>query len=308
MGQSTIWVYCVKLLLLGKDGQLGFELQRALAPLGELRAVGRKQCDLQIEADISSTIRDMKPDVIINAAAYTMVDLAESEPDKAFLINSRAAALIGEEAARTGALVVHYSTDYVFNGIAEGFYSEMDSPSPLGVYGKSKLGGELALQCSGARHLIFRTSWVYGCHGANFAKMMLKLAEERNELNIVVDQVGAPTSTSLIADVTAHAIRCSRMQPALEGLYHLAAGGQTNWYAYASYLIDFARRSGRPIRVGANNIHPIGAAEYKTVAARPANSCLDTGKLSKAFDLYLPDWKIGVDYFLRQVIGCHDAS
>lgn len=293
----------MRLLLTGKNGQVGFELQRALAPLGDLIALDRSVCDLADPDGLRSLIRDVKPDVIVNAAAYTAVDKAETEQDLAFSINAVAPGILGVEAAELGALVVHYSTDYVFDGESDGFYSEDQAPNPRGVYGRSKLAGEQSLKASGARHLIFRTSWVAGQHGVNFAKTMLRLATERDELKVVVDQTGAPTSASLIADVTALAIRDSVRRGASvpDGVYHLVASGETNWHAYASHVIETARRAGKPIRVAPDAIRAISSLEYPTPAKRPANSRLDTHKLRTTFGLNLPHWKTGIDHVLQQI-------
>ena len=293
----------MRLLLTGKNGQVGFELQRALAPLGDLVALERGVCDLADHEQLRSVIRDVKPNVIVNPAAYTAVDKAEAEQDLAFSINGKAPGIIGVEAAAIGALVVHYTTDYVFDGESEGFYSEEREPSPRGVYGRSKLAGEQSLKASGARHLIFRTSWVVGQHGANFAKTMLRLAAERDQLNVVADQTGAPTSASLIADVTALAIRDAVREGASipEGVYHLVASGETNWHAYACYVIEMARRAGKPVRVAPDAIRAIPSAEYPTPAMRPMNSRLDTQKLRSTFGLNLPHWKTGIDHVLQQI-------
>lgn len=293
----------MRLLLTGKNGQVGFELQRALAPLGYLLALNRNVCDLADHEKLRSVIRDFKPDVIVNAAAYTAVDKAEAEHDLAFSINAEAPGIIGAEAAALGALVVHYSTDYVFDGESEGFYSEEHDPNPQGVYGRSKLAGEQLLKSSGAQHLIFRTSWVAGQHGANFARTMLRLAAERDELNVVADQTGAPTSASLIADVTALAIRdAMRKEAAIpDGVYHLVAGGETNWHAYASHVIDMARRAGKPVRVAPDAIRAISSVDYLTPAKRPANSRLNTHKLRTTFGINLPHWKAGIDHVLQQM-------
>lgn len=294
----------MRLLLTGKNGQVGFELQRSLAPLGIVSAFDRTGCDLSSETSIRELVRDLKPDVIVNPAAYTAVDKAETEREQAALINARAPAIFGEEAAKLGALVVHYSTDYVFDGQAQGLYTETDPTGPQGVYGQTKLDGEKALAASGARHVIFRTSWVYGAHGANFAKTMLRLAGERETLGVVADQVGAPTSAALIADVTAHVIRTFQRDGGkdLGGLYHLVAGGETNWHDYARYVIEAARTRGKAIKVAPDAVRPIATSDYPTPAKRPANSRLDTSKLRNTFDLTLPDWKSGVDFFLQQIL------
>ncbi|MBP2547676.1 dTDP-4-dehydrorhamnose reductase [Neorhizobium galegae] len=293
----------MRLLLTGKNGQVGFELQRALAPLGEVIAVDRSVCNLADHDEVRALIRRVKPDVIVNPAAYTAVDKAETEEELAFSVNATAPGVIGAEAAALGALVVHYSTDYVFDGMQEGFYSEADAPNPQGVYGRSKLAGEQALKDSGARHLIFRTSWVAGAHGGNFAKTMLRLAAEREDLKVVADQVGAPTSAALIADATAHAIRdaLAAEHAVLDGVYHLVAGGETTWHAYACHVIETARRAGKTIRVAPNAILPIPTADYPTPAKRPANSRLDTQKFKATFGLELPHWQAGIDHVLQQM-------
>jgi dTDP-4-dehydrorhamnose reductase len=294
----------MQILLIGKNGQVGFELQRALAPLGEVIAVDRKQCDLQDEDGLREILQRLKPDVIVNSAAYTAVDKAESEGEKAFAINAKALGVLGEEASKLGAMVVHYSTDYVFDGHAPRYYREGDNTDPQSVYGKTKLAGERALQASLSRHLILRTSWVVGAHGANFAKTMIRLAETRDELKVVADQIGAPTSASLIADVSALLIRDAIRAPAVfpYGLYHLTAGGETNWHAYACYLIERARSLGRAIRVEPSAVRAIPSAEYPTPAKRPANSRLDTAKLRETFDINLPNWQVGVEHVLQQMI------
>jgi dTDP-4-dehydrorhamnose reductase len=293
----------MKLLLLGKNGQLGFELQRALAPLGEVLAVGHAQCNVADPSALRSLVQSASPDVIVNATAYTAVDKAESDAQAAHAVNAIAPQVLAEAAA--GALVVHYSTDYVFDGVKAGFYTENDQPNPQGVYGASKLAGEQALAASGIDHFVFRTSWVVGAHGGNFAKTMLRLAAERDALNVVADQHGAPTSAALLADCTAHAIQQSRGQGASgrpSGVYHLVAGGETTWHAYACYVIESARRAGLPIKVALDAIKPIPAASYPTPAKRPANSRLDTTKFRQTFGLHLPDWRGGVDHVLEQIL------
>ncbi|MEN9384685.1 MAG: hypothetical protein RL323_1828 [Pseudomonadota bacterium] len=293
----------MKLLLLGKNGQLGFELQRALAPLGEVLAVGHAQCNVADPSALRSLVQSASPDVIVNATAYTAVDKAESDAQAAHAVNAIAPQVLAEAAA--GALVVHYSTDYVFDGAKTGFYTEDDQPNPQGVYGASKLAGEQALAASGTDHFVFRTSWVVGAHGGNFAKTMLRLAAERDALNVVADQHGAPTSAALLADCTAHAIQQSRGQGASgrpSGVYHLVAGGETTWHAYACYVIESARRAGLPIKVALDAIKPIPAASYPTPAKRPANSRLDTTKFRQTFGLHLPDWRGGVDHVLEQIL------
>ena len=295
----------MKLLITGKNGQVGFELQRALAPLGEIVAVDHAECDLSSADAIRALVRRLQPDVIVNPAAYTAVDKAESDQDTVFAVNAVAPGVFGEEAARLNALVVHYSTDYVFDGKKAGAYSEDDTPNPQSVYGQSKLAGEQALQASGAKHLTFRTSWVVGAHGNNFAKTMLRLAADRDSLSVVADQWGAPTSAALLADVTAqlirqHALADDQLFP--YGLYHLVAGGETNWHDYARYVIEAARAAGKPIKVTPGNIKAITTADYPLPAPRPANSRLDTRKLQDTFGLILPHWQLGISHILEQIL------
>ena len=295
----------MRILLTGKDGQVGFELQRALAPLGEIVAVGRHRCDLADAAAIRRLVAEVAPQVIVNAAAYTAVDKAEAEPEQAWAINGTAPGVLGQEAARLGALVIHYSTDYVFDGRKTGAYVESDAANPQSIYGKSKLAGEQALQQSGADHLILRASWVFGAHGGNFAKTMLRLAAERESLNIVADQFGAPTSAALLADVTAQVLGQFKRQGRAGfpcGLYHLAAGGNTSWHAYAQTVVRAALAAGKPLRLTADDVLPITTAEYPLPAPRPANSRLDTSRLRQTFGLVLPDWQGGLDHVLQQIL------
>jgi dTDP-4-dehydrorhamnose reductase len=287
-----------RLLITGSNGQLGFELQRALAPLGEVVAFARDVCDLSNPDSILAAVRAAKPDVIFNAGAYTAVDKAESEPDLANAINAVAPGIIGEEAAKIGALVIHYSTDYVFDGTNAEAYLENDTPNPLGVYGTTKLAGEQALATSRAMHLIFRTSWVYGLNGKNFIKTILRLASERAELKIVADQFGAPTGAAFLADVSAQvAVRYLRegADSFPFGLYHLVASGETSWHEFARHVVAKATTADWKLQATPDRILPITTSQYPTPAARPANSRLNTSKFSEAFGLQLPDWHIGVD-------------
>lgn len=293
----------MKILLTGKNGQLGFELRRALAPLGDIVAVGHSDCDLANEAAIRQLVRQVQPDVIVNPAAYTAVDRAETEQAQAYAVNAQAPGILAEEAHSLGALLVHYSTDYVFDGTQAGYYGESDTPNPQNIYGASKLAGEQAIQASHAHHLILRTSWVVGVHGGNFARTILRLAAERTQLNVVADQYGAPTSAALLADVTAHLVREAQGQGRDSfpyGLYHLAAGGETHWHQYACHVIEQARRAGQQLAMPTDGIHPITTSEYPTPAKRPANSRLDTRKIRQAFGLHLPDWRDGVNHILEQ--------
>lgn len=300
----------MKLLLLGRNGQVGWELQRSLAPLGELIALDRQAdaggqglCgDLSRLDELARTVRALRPDVIVNAAAHTAVDKAESEPDQARLLNALAPQVLAREAAQTGALLVHYSTDYVFDGSGSAARTETEATAPLSVYGSSKREGEQLIQASGCRHLIFRTSWVYAARGGNFAKTMLRLAQEREALSVIDDQWGAPTGADLIADVTAHAIRQLQRQPGDQGLYHLVAGGETTWHAYASHVIARARELApdRPWKV--QRIAAVPTSAFPTPAQRPHNSRLNTDRLQQTFDLRLPHWQAGVDRMLQEII------
>ncbi|NOT64507.1 MAG: dTDP-4-dehydrorhamnose reductase [Methylotenera sp.] len=296
----------MKILLLGKNGQVGWELQRSLAPLGEVVVLGannQEMCgDLTNLEGLAQTIRVVAPNVIVNAAAHTAVDKAESEPELVHMINALAPGVLAQEAKRIGALLVHYSTDYVFDGTGETPWLESDATAPLSVYGKSKLAGEAAIIASGCQHLIFRTSWVYAARGGNFAKTMLKLAQERDALKVINDQVGAPTGADLLADVTAHAIRTAMQRPEVCGLYHLVAGGQTTWHGYANFVIDYAREHGLDIKVAPEAIAPVPTSAFPTPAKRPLNSRLNTSKLRDAFNLNLPDWQSGVTRMLAEIL------
>ena len=294
----------MKILLLGKNGQVGWELQRSLAPLGELIALDRASeyglCGDLIDLEgLRTTIATLKPDVIVNAAAYTAVDKAESEPSLAQLINTQAPELLAQEAAKIGAWLVHYSTDYVFDGSGNNTWDEDDKSNPLNEYGRSKLAGEQAIQNSGCKYLILRTSWVYGSKGNNFAKTMLRLASERQTLSVINDQVGAPTSAALLADCTAHALLKAIHNPQLTGLYHLAASGQTTWYEYAKFVIKYAQDIGQKLLV--SEIKPISTLDYSTPAKRPYNSRLNTAKFCNSFDLVLPKWQQGVIRMLDEI-------
>ena len=294
----------MKILLFGKSGQVGWELQRSLAPLGELVALGsasREMCgDLQNLEGIAETSRETSPDVIVNAAAHTAVDKAESEPELAEALNVRGPEALARAAVQCGALLVHYSTDYVFDGSGTRPWTESDPTGPLSVYGRTKLAGELAIQRSGCRYLIFRTSWVYSAKGKNFARTILKLAAERESLSVIADQAGAPTGADLLADVTAHALRQAQRDRALSGIYHLCGGGETSWHGYATFVCDFARRAGCPLKV--ETIEPVPSSAFPTPARRPLNSRMDTSKLRSTFDLNLPRWQDGVERMLHEIL------
>ena len=296
----------MKILLFGKNGQVGWELQRSLAPLGELIALdadSREMCGDFTDLDgLIRTIRAVAPDVIVNAAAHTAVDKAESEPELVRAINALAPAALAQEAKRCNAWLIHYSTDYVFDGSGEQPWRETDAAAPLSVYGATKLEGEQLIQQAACRHLIFRTSWVYGARGGNFAKTMLRLAQERDSLTVINDQIGAPTGADLLADVTAHAIRAAWQRPELSGLYHLVAAGETSWHGYASFVLDYARRAGIPLKVTPDAIQPVPSSAFPTPAKRPLNSRLDTAKLQSAFGLTLPVWQNGVTRMLTEIL------
>ena len=297
----------MKILLFGKNGQVGWELQRSLAPLGDLVALDHDGApglsgDFADPESLAATVRAVAPDLIVNAAAHTAVDKAESEPDFARALNALAPGVLAREAAALGALLVHYSTDYVFDGSGDAPRTEDAPTGPLSVYGATKLEGEALIRASGCRHLIFRTSWVYAARGGNFAKTMLKLAAERDTLTIIDDQHGAPTGAELLADVTAHAARMTLAQPELAGTYHLVAGGTTTWHQYARHVIEHARARGRAIRVAPDAILPVPTSAFPTPAKRPANSRLDTQKLQLAFGLTLPAWQLGVDRMLDEIL------
>ena len=296
----------MKILLLGKRGQVGWELQRSLAPLGEMVALssgGQNYCgDFTNLQGLADTVRRVKPDIIVNAAAYTAVDKAESEPELARMVNADAVAVLAQEAKLLDAWLVHYSTDYVFNGRGVKPWAEADITGPLSIYGATKLAGEEAIQDSGCKHLIFRTSWVYGARGNNFAKTMLRLAAERDSLTVINDQVGAPTGADLLADVTAHTIRSAQNTPALGGLYHLVAAGETTWHGYARFVIDFALKMGCELKTNPESIAPVPTSAFPTPAQRPKNSRLDNCKLQANFDLILPHWQTGVARMLTEFL------
>ena len=295
-----------RILLLGRNGQLGWELQRSLAPLGRLTALGRAQANLEKPATLRDAIRNNAPDLIVNAAAYTAVDKAEAEPDAAATVNSQAVGVLAEEAKKLGALLVHYSTDYVFDGSKSGPYTEDDAPNPLSVYGRTKLEGDRAIQASGCRHLIFRTSWVYAARGGNFVKTILRLAGERDELKVVADQIGAPTSAELLADVTAlcagFVTHCPERFAGVAGTYNLAASGETSWHNYAQFVVENAVRLGLPLKLASAAIRPIATSEYPLPAQRPLNSRLATDKLRSVFGIELPHWQIHLERVIAELV------
>jgi dTDP-4-dehydrorhamnose reductase len=302
----------MKILLLGRNGQVGWELQRSLAPLGEVMALDRHSSlacgDLSQPDALVQTVLNFQPQVIVNAAAHTAVDKAESEPELAQLLNATAPGALAQAAKAVGAWLVHYSTDYVFNGEGQTPWQEHDSTAPLSVYGQTKLDGEALIAASGCQHLIFRTSWVYASRGGNFAKTMLRLAQERERLTVIDDQFGAPTGADLIADVTAHAVRQimgmgnTAAQGELSGIYHLVASGQTSWHGYARHVIETAQRLAPEKNWQVKDIAPVDSSAFVTPARRPHNSRLNTHKLQATWGLHLPAWQLGVDRMLAEIV------
>lgn len=296
----------MKILLLGKNGQVGWELQRSLAPLGEVIALDRRSThlcgDLADMDGLARTVQLVRPTLIVNAAAYTAVDKAESESELAHVINAQAPYVLAHEAHKIGAWLLHYSTDYVFDGSGTQPWLETDTLAPLNVYGRSKLEGECLIQAACPRHLIFRTSWVYGTRGRNFAKTMLHLAQERQRLTVVNDQWGAPTGAELIADISAHVARKVLRRPQDAGLYHLAASGATTWHGYASHVIHHAKSLHPVPKIKASEIAPVASNAFPTVAKRPHNSRLNTALLQNTFGLVLPPWQQGVDRMLAELL------
>jgi len=298
----------MKILLLGKNGQVGWELQRSLAPLGDVLALERHSTaycgDLSQPEQLAQTVLAYKPAFIVNAAAHTAVDKAESEPELARVLNTDAPAALAKAAAQVGAWLVHYSTDYVFDGSGGHARLEGEGTGPLSVYGKTKLDGEKVIVASGCKYLIFRTSWVYAARGGNFAKTMLRLAQERDKLTVINDQHGAPTGADLIADVTAHALRHvqARQDAALRGVYHLVASGETTWHGYASHVIEAAKRISPALGWKVAEIAPVPTSAFPTPAKRPLNSRLSTAKLQQTFGLVLPPWQQGVDRMLQEIL------
>jgi dTDP-4-dehydrorhamnose reductase len=297
----------VKILLFGRNGQVGWELQRSLAPLGELVALDRAGAqglcgDLADPDGVARTVRSVRPDVIVNAAAYTAVDKAESDVDTARTINALAPGAMAAAASEVGALLVHYSTDYVFDGSGTRPWTETDSTGPLGVYAQTKLEGEQRIAQVLPRHLVLRTSWVYGTRGGNFAKTMLRLAREREELKVVADQVGAPTGADLLADVTAHAVRSLLADRGAPGIYHVAASGATSWHEYARFVVTHAQQAGQQLKAGADRVLPIPSSAFPTPARRPHNSRLATTRFQTTFGLTLPPWEQGVARMLQEIL------
>lgn len=296
----------MKILLFGKNGQVGWELQRSLAPLGELTALDRHSVgmcgDLANLQGLAATVQTVRPDVIVNAAAYTAVDKAEGEPELARFINAAAPGVLAQEAQKLGAWLVHYSTDYVFDGSGSRPWREVDAPAPLNVYGKTKLEGEQLIAGRCQRHLILRTSWVYAARGGNFAKTMLRLGQERESLAVIDDQWGAPTGAELIADVTAHAIRHLSQRPQDAGIYHLAAGGETTWNGYAKHVLAEAAKVNPAVKIRAKEVSAVPTRVFPAQAKRPHNSRLNTMGLEATFGLCLPQWQHGVNRMLAEIL------
>src|SRR5574343_1827194 len=294
----------VKILLLGKDGQVGWQLQRSLAPHGEVVACGRDRWDLSSPEQIRSVMQAVCPDIVVNAAAYTAVDKAESESELAFRINAEAPGVLARESAQIGALLVHYSTDYVFDGTKTSPYQENDLVAPQSVYGQSKLAGEEAIRAAECKSLIFRTSWVFGARGESFVKTILRLAREKESLNVVADQVGSPTPAALIATVTGVVLAMLRQGRLIEKgehrLYHLAASRPVSWCDFSRTVVDLAwRPAGFDLRLKPEAINPIATSEYPTPALRPANSRLDCTRLENDFGLQMPDWQPYLERMLQ---------
>jgi len=296
----------MKILLFGKGGQVGWELQRSLAPLGDVVALDHDSTDycgnFGNSAGLLDTVRDVKPDIIVNAAAHTAVDKAESEPDLVRTLNATVPGLLAQEAQRLGAWFVHYSTDYVFDGSGSRAWTETDTPAPLSVYGQTKFEGEQLIQAACQQHLVFRTSWVYAARGGNFARTMLRLAQDRDRLTVIDDQIGAPTGAELLADVTAHALRQALRQPSDAGLYHLVASGETSWWGYATHVLAQAKRLQPELHLKAAEVLAVPSSAFVTAARRPHNSRLDTRKLQTTFGVRLPSWQEGVDRMLAETL------
>jgi dTDP-4-dehydrorhamnose reductase len=298
----------MKLLLFGARGRVGWELQRALAPLGEVIALDRHDArhaaDFARPHEVASTVREMRPDVIVNAAAFTDMDRAQAQPQEAHLVNADGPAAIAEEAARLGAWLVHFSTDCVFDGTGDAPRDENAPPAPLSVYGSTKLEGERAVVASGCRHLVWRTGWVFARRGANFARTILTHAREHDRLRVVDDQVGAPTGAELLADLTAHALRAALATPSLGGIYHVAATGATSRFEYARFVLAQARAHGCQLRAGPDDVEAVPTSAYPLPAARPLNARLDTTRFRAAFGLELPRWRIGVARLVEEMVAC----
>ena len=295
-----------RIMLTGANGQVGWELTRSLLPLGDIVALTRKECDLSRPETLSAIVQEIKPDVIVNAAAYTAVDKAEEEEELANIINGTSVGVMAEEAKKRNALFIHYSTDYVFDGTKPEPYTEEDTPNPINAYGRSKLAGEEAVRKWGGKYLIFRTSWVYTTRGHNFIKTILCLAQEREELKIIADQIGIPTSAEFIADITALSLYFfakNRIDSEWRSdTYHLTPTGYTSWYGFARYVLCEVQNNGIILRTTLKNVHPINTTDFPTIAKRPLNSRLDTHKLAKAFGVQIPHWQTYVQRVIEELV------
>ena len=300
----------MKILVTGKNGQVGFELMRSLAPLGTVVGIDIDECDLQDILAIERLLDKVQPELIVNPAAYTAVDKAESEPALAHSINAKAPEVMAQYAGRHNIPIIHYSTDYVFDGLKEGEYLETDEVNPQSVYGKTKALGEAAVRNNAPKHIILRTSWVFGSHGGNFLKTILKLAQERDKLSIVSDQVGSPTSAALLADVTAEIVKQLFEPGAVQkyGTYHLVSEGETSWHGYAQMVVAIANALKVKTKISSDAIQPIKTADYPLPAPRPANSRLDTTKIKNVFMLTLPSWQDGVEKVVLGLINQKAAT
>lgn len=292
----------MNVLIFGRSGQVGTELQRALQSIEDLVVAGRDEADFSKPETLRAFLSTCAPDAIVNAAVYANVDKAEDEPDLARAVNTESVGVLAEYARARGIWLIHYSTDYVFDGVSTSPYTETDATNPLGVYGRTKRDGEVAITASGCRHLIFRTSWLHAPHSANFIATILQLARTRNKLRVVADQLGAPTGADLVAEVTALALRRVLTEDVPSGIYHLTCTGATNWYSYARFLLQTAGACGAKLACPPDAVDPITSAEYGARAVRPHNSQMDTTKLVRQFDVTLPDWRPGVERTVRALI------
>jgi len=295
----------MKVLLFGANGQLGWELRRSLAPLAHVVSFTREAADFEQPESLAGLVDAEQPQAIVNAAAYTAVDQAELEPERAHRINAEAVGVLAQAAARHRAWLLHYSTDYVFDGTGQAPWHEDAPTAPLNVYGRSKLAGEQAVLASGCRHLILRTSWVYAARGRNFARTILQMAMERDRFTVVTDQFGAPTGADLLADISAHVLRAAFAEPSLAGTYHAAASGETSWHGYACFVIGWAHQHGHALKTAPGAIEAVPSGAFAARARRPHNSRLSTLKLQRQFGLHLPPWQVGVERMLRETLNAH---
>lgn len=299
----------MRIVLLGPNGQVGWELRRALAPLGELIALpradggGTPHGDLARPEALADALHALAPDVVVNAGAYTSVDRAETDADAARTVNALAPGAMARVIADRGGWLVHFSTDYVFDGSGDQPRDETAATGPLSVYGRTKLEGETLIGASGCQHLILRTSWVHAARGGNFARTMLRLAGERERLTVIDDQIGAPTGADLLADITAHALRRALQDASVSGTYHAVAAGEVSWCGYARHVLGWAQQRGVALKAGPDAVAAIPTSAYPSPATRPLNSRLNTDKLRRTFGLHLPDWQAGVDRMLAEALN-----